>query len=407
VTTAADQEFMSIVSTPQYVADPYPFFREVRARAPAVHAGSGIWVVGRYRDVARAMKDPALSCDFAQLESYDQYFRTRGIDNRFPLPLNALDPPDHRRIRSAIAPEFHPAAVEALASLVTETVDQVLDELIAGGCTEIDLVEQVAYPIPVAIIARLFGIPREDQPLLQRWSAEFGVASDPDAVLTDAHRESAAEATREAGAYFAGLLRSRRATSPGENLLGAWLAARHQREMSLAELLVNGVFLLIVGHHNTFSLICNGVLALLEHPDQLDLLRREPGVLPNAVEELLRFDSPVQTSTRVTTGTYHVDGVDIPAARQVMLLIGSANRDETVFPEPDQLDLRRREAPRNLGLGRGTHACLGGTLARMEVGATLAALVRRFPAMTAAGPVRRRVPCFTLRGMTAFPVRLR
>ncbi|PWU50571.1 cytochrome P450 [Micromonospora sp. S4605] len=402
----ATEDFLSVVGTPEYVADPYPFLRRLRETAPALHAGSDIWVVPRYTDVLRGLKDPALSCDFARLEHYDRYFRARGVDNRFPLPLNALDPPDHRRIRSAITPEFHPAAVDALRPVITETVDEVLDELEARGRTDIDLVDDVAYPIPVALIARLFGIPRADQPLLRRWSHEFGVASDPDAVLTDAQREQAAEATREAGAYFARLVRRRDAV-PGGNLLGRWLAAsRDDRTMSLPELLVNGVFLLIVGHHNTVSLIANGMLALLEHPDQLDLLRRSPELMPNAVEELLRYDSPVQTSTRVTTGVYHVDGVDIPAHRQVMLLLGSANRDERVFADPDRLDLRRPEAPRNLGLGRGMHSCLGGTLARIEVGAALAALVRRYPGMSLAGPARRRVPCFTLRGLTSLPVRL-
>ncbi len=406
MTTTSTEDFLSVVSTPEYVADPYPFLRDLRAAAPAAHAGSGIWVVSRYADVVRGLKDPTLSCDFARLDSYDRYFRARGVDDRFPLPLNALDPPDHRRIRTAITPEFQPAALDALRPVITQTVDEVLDDIVASGRTEIDLVDDVAYPIPIRIIARLFGIPPQDQPLLQRWSHEFGVVSDPDALLTDAQRDAAAEATREAGAYFATLVRSRRGTADA-HLLGRWLsAARADRTMSLAELLVNGVFLLIVGHHNTVSLICNGMHALLQHPDQLDLLRRDPSLMPNAVEELLRFDSPVQTSTRVTTGTYHVDGVDIPAARQVMLLLGSANRDENVFTEPDRLDLRRQAASRNLGLGRGMHSCLGGVLARIEVGAALAALVRRFPEMTAAGPVRRRVPCFTLRGMTSFPVRL-
>jgi len=406
MTIAATRDFLEVVATPEYIADPYPFFRELRQRAPALHAGAGIWVVTRYADVARAVKDPRLSCDFARLDTYAQYFRARGVDDRLPLPLNALDPPDHRRIRSAIAPEFLPAHVEALRPIIAATVNQVIDDVVASGRTEIDLVDDVAYPIPIAIISRLFRIPPADQPLLQRWSHEFGVASDPDTMLTDAQREVAAEATREAGAYFARLVLNRRGTF-GDDLMGRWLStARGDRTMSLAELLVNGVFLLIVGHHNTVSLICNGMYALLNNPDQLEELRREPSLLSNAVDELLRYDSPVQTATRVTTGPYEVDGVEIPAGRQVMLLIGSANRDQAVFTDPDRLDLRRAEASRNLGLGRGAHSCLGGMLARIEVGTALAALVQRFPQMTVAGPVQRRSPCFTLRGMTKLPLRL-
>jgi len=199
----------------------------------------------------------------------------------------------------------------------------------------------------------------------------------------------------------------KRRGSWGEDLLGRWMSTtRSERTMSLAELLVNGVFLLIVGHHNTVSLISNGTYALLQNPDQLAALREDPSLLQNAVEELLRYDSPVQTSTRITTGPYDVDGVEIPAGRQVMLILGSANRDEAVFPDPDRLDLRRPEVQRNLGFGRGIHSCLGGMLARIEVGATIAGLVKRFPDMAVAGPVQRRVPCFTLRGMTSLPLRL-
>ena len=399
-------DYLSVVATPEYADDPYPILRRLRDTAPAVPAGSGIWLVGRYRDVARAVRDPALSCEFGRLDWYTRYFRARGVDGRFPLPLNALDPPDHRRIRSAIAPEFLPAAVAELRPLVNRTVQQVLDRLPAGGRTGFDLVDEVAYPVPVAVIAALFGIPDRDRPLLRRWSHEFGLASDPDQLLTDQQRAAAAEATRAAGGYFARLLAQRR-RSPGADLLTRWLAAaRGAHPMSFGELLVNGVFLLIVGHHNTVSLISNGMLALLRNPDQLALLRREPGLLPGAVEELLRFDSPVQTATRVTTTPYDVDGVVIPAGRQVMLLLGSANRDEREFADPDRLDLRRPHAGRNLGLGRGSHACLGAALARLEVAATLAGLLERFPRLVPAGPVTRRVPGFTLRGLTRFPVRL-
>jgi hypothetical protein len=409
VTAGADlatTDFFSVVSTDAYVADPYPFLRRLRQVAPAVPAGSGIWLVSRYADVARAVRDPALSCDFSRLDWYARYFRARGVDERFPLPLNALDPPDHRRIRSAVAPDFHPAAVAALQPVVTSTVHQVLDQLVARGRSEIDLVADLAYPVPVAVIARLFGIPEPDRPRLRRWSHEFGVAADPDRLLTDRQRATAAAATREAGDYFARLL-ARRRRAPGADLLTSWLAAtRGEHPMSVPELLVNGVFLLIVGHHNTVSLIGNGMLALLRHPEQLARLRRDPGLVPDAVDELLRYDAPVQTATRVTTAPYDVDGVVVPPDQQVMLLLGSANRDEREFADPDRLDLGRPEAARNLGLGRGAHSCLGGVLARLEVATTLAALVERFPELSAAGPPTRRVPCFTLRGLTGFPVRL-
>lgn len=400
-------DFASVVSDPAYIADPYPFMRRLRADGPAVRTSAGIWLVSRYPDVARAVRDQALSCDFTAVESYAAYFRARGIDERFPLPLNGLDPPDHRRIRAAVAPEFAPPVVARLRPLVTGTVEAVLDGLVARDADRVDLVDEVAYPVPIAVIAQLFGIPEADHPLLRRWSDAFGSVSDPDVILTDAQRRDAAAATREAGAYFGRLLANRR-RAPGADLMSRWLAPNSGAgSMSVAELLVNGVFLLIVGHHNTVSLIANGALALLRHPDQMRRLRQDPAVLDNAVDELLRYDSPVQTATRVTRDWYEVDGVRIPPRHQVMLLLGSANRDERGFTDPDRLDLARPEAPRNLGFGRGTHSCVGGPLARLEAGVTLAALARRFPDMRQAGEVTRRSPCFTLRGLTSLPVQLR
>jgi len=400
--TLASMNLLSIVGSSQFADDPYPYFRKLRTTAPVLRTDAGIWLVSRYADVARCVRDKRLSCDFSTIDSYAEYFRARGIDERFPLPLNGLDPPEHGRIRSAVAPEFAPHAVHAMRAAVEETVERVLDDIVAAGRHDIDLVEDVAYPVPIAVIARLFGIPDEDRPTLRKWSEAFGAVSDPDPLLTDDQRRAAAEATREAGAYFGRLLTARR-RNPGDDLMSRWLAST---SMSVAELLVNGVFLLIVGHHNTVSLICNGMLALLRHPDQLDRLRREPALMDNGIEELLRYDSPVQTSTRVTVEPYEIDGVEIPARRQVMLLLGSANRDEAAFAEPDRLDVSRADAVRNLGFGRGIHSCVGGPLARLEAGATLSALVRRFPELAQSGPVRRRVPCFTLRMMTSLPMNL-
>lgn len=407
MTDVADlTDFFSVVRSPEYVADPYPYFRELRALAPAVETGSGIWLVTRYPDVAHALRDPRLSCDFSSVDLPAAYLRSRGLDERYPLPLNALDPPDHRRIRQAIAPPFVPHLVERMRPAVERTVTEVLDRLAHRRGDVVDLVAEVAYPVPIAVIADMFGIPAADRSMLERWSRAFGAVSDPDPLLTDEQRRAVAGATSEAGEYFGRLIAHRR-RHLGDDLMSQLLAGhRRDRAMSIPELLVNGVFLLMVGHHNTVSLIANGLLALLRHPAELARLRDDPALAANAAEELLRYDSPVQTATRFTRDEYQIGGVRIPARRQVMLLLGSANRDEAGFTDPDRLDLSRPQASRHLGLGRGIHACVGGPLARLEAGHTLAALVRRFPGLAQAGEVRRNTPCFALRGMTSFPVRL-
>jgi cytochrome P450 len=401
------KDFFAAVTSPEYITDPYPFLRQLRAREPAVETESGIWLVSRYADVARALRDPKLSCDFTSLEMPAAYLRARGVDERYPRPLNALDPPDHRRIRAAIAPPFVPNLVERMRPAVARTVDHVLDPIANRAGAIVDVVGEIAYPIPVAVIADMFGIPVADRPLIERWSRAFGEVSDPDNLLTDDQRQSVVEATREAGDYFARLLAGRR-RAPGTDLMSQWLAAYHaSRPMSISELLVNGLFLLMVGHHNTVSLICNGLHALLANPGELDRLRTDPALMDNAIEELIRYDSPVQTATRFTTTiSYNAGGIDIPARRQVILLLGSANRDETAFTDPDRLDISRPTASRHLGLGRGIHACIGGPLARLEAGITLAGLLRRFPDLALSGTVRRHTPCFALRGMTHFPVLL-
>ncbi|MEW2590329.1 cytochrome P450 [Micromonospora aurantiaca] len=397
-------DFLATVTGAAYADDPYPFLRRLRDEAPAVRTNAGIWLVSRYDDVRAGLRDPRLSCDLGRLTAYDEYFRTRGIDARFPLPLNALDAPDHPRIRSAMSHEFVPQAVDAMRPAIDAAVAEVVGALPDRG--EIDLVADVAYPVPIAVIGRLFGLPWADWPLLERWSRAFGAASDPDALLSDAQRDAAAEATREAGDYFGRLL-TRRRREPTGDLMSRWLAAqRAERTMTLAELLVNGVFLLIVGHHNTVSLIGNGMLALLRHPEQLDRLRAGPALMTGAVDELLRYDSPVQTATRVTTGEHRVGDVTIPAGQPVMLLVGSANRDERAFPDPDRLDVDRPGANRNLGFGRGAHACVGGYLARLETAATLTALLRARPGLALAGAPRRAVPSFSLRALTALPLRV-
>lgn len=403
--TVAPSDFFSQVTDPAYVANPYPYLRRLRERAPAVPTPSGIWLVGRYADVAHAVRDPELSCDFASLDQPAEYFRSRGLDERFPMPLNALDPPDHRRIRSAVAPAFTSAMVQQLRPTVDDLTDQVLSRL-ADEDRPVDVVSEIAYPIPVAVIAGIFGIPERDRPLLEHWSRVFGSVSDPDVLVSEAERRATVSATHEAARYFGRLVVARR-RAPGTDLMSRWVADHLERNaMSVPELLVNGVFLLIVGHHNTVSLISNGLAALLDNPGELRRLHDDPALIESGIDELLRYESPVQTATRFTKAPYDVDGAVIPAGRQVTLLLGSANRDDTMFPDADRLDLSRHNAGRHLAFGRGTHACVGGTLARMEAGRVLTALVRRFPAMRQVGPRERHTPSFALRAITRFPVRL-
>ncbi|GAA1025445.1 MULTISPECIES: cytochrome P450 [Amycolatopsis] len=397
-------DFFDDAVTAGYADDPYPRLAGIR-RSAAVRTKTGVWLAGRYADVAAGLRDPRLSCDLARGDGYAEYFRSRGIDDRFPLPLNALDPPDHPRIRTAVSAEFLPAAVERMRPAIAEAARTAVDRLAARAPGVVDLVADLAYPLPISLIGTLFGIPEEDWPLLERWSRAFGAVSDPDWLLTEEARSAGAEATRECGEYFGRLVRHRR--RGGDDLLSRWVAAmRADRRMSLPELLVNGVFLLMVGHHNTVSLIANGMLALLRAPEQLAQLRADPSLVDVAVDELLRFDSPVQTATRVTACDYPIGETVIPEGATVMLLLGAANRDPERYPDPDELRFDRGSGKAHLGFGRGAHACVGGLLARVETAAALRELITRFPVLEQAGREERRVPSFSLRGLEKLPLRI-
>lgn len=401
---AAPADLFTEVCGPQYAADPYPYLARLRDQGPALRTEQDVWLVTRHADVVAGLRDPALSCDLSRSPAHEEYFRARGIDARFPMPLNALDPPEHRRIRTAISREFVPQAVDRLRPDLDAVVADVVRGLPDSGV--VDLVADLAYPVPIAVVGRLFGIPPEDWPMLERWSRAFGAASDLDLLLGPDQREAATAATAEAGEYFARLVADRR-RRPVVDLMGRWLATvRQDRSMTVAELLVNGVFLLMVGHHNTVSLIAGGVLNLLRHPEELARLRADPGLLDNAVDELLRYDSPVQTATRVTTEALDVGGTVIPAGRTTLLLIGAANRDPRAFDDPDRVDVSRAGTRQQVGFGRGLHACLGAYLARIETGQTLRALLARYPEISLAGEPVRPSPSFSLRSLSGLPVGL-
>lgn len=399
-------DLTALAHTPGFVTDPYPAYRALRQQGRTIPDASGLWLVPRYADVFAGLRDPRLSCDFGLAPQTAQFFGARGISAELPPPLNALDGVDHQRIRASLVPPFAARAVHALAPVVRAAVTAVLDRLAARAAAgaPVDLVAELAYPVPVAVIAELFGIPPTDHGLLTRWSEAFGAVSDPDPLLTDEQRDAVAAATAEAGAYFGRMLVDRH-RRPGSDLLSQWLAtARAQRTMNIRELLVNGVFLLMVGHHNTVSLISSGLLALLERPDQLAILRAAGDAdLDRAMDELIRFDSPVQTATRFTTEPLLIGDVTVPTGSAVLLLLGSANRDERTFTDPDRVDLTRANAGTHVGLGRGVHACVGGPLARLEAGWALRAVARRFPHLEPAGTPGRRVPSFSLRGVSALP----
>jgi cytochrome P450 len=392
-------------------ADPYPVYARLRAADP-VHwggapgpkaPGGGAWYLTRYADVAAALTDPRLgrtpgatrrgAPPPAAPEAQRPY---REMARRFVL---FQDPPDHTRLRSLVVRAFTPAAAERLRPTIARTADALLAGV--AGRPGMDLIADFAFPLPVTVIAALLGVPLADRGQLRAWSTAIAAAIDL------RHSEDVMARASAAAVALTGLLRPllrERRRRPRADLLSALVAVEAQGDrLSEDELLAMAVLLLVAGHETTVNLIGNGVLALLRHPDQRARLAREPALLAPAIEELLRYDSPVQMTFRTTHAVLEVGGQRLGAGQHVGLLLGAANRDPAQFPAPDRLDIGRTPN-RHLAFGGGSHFCLGAGLARVEAQVAVATLLQRFPGLRLAteAPVWR--PTITLRGLAALPV---
>ena len=385
-------------SSPAFLAEPYPVYARLREEAPIVFLPPR-WVVSRYDDVVTVLRHP----EFGRSGFDGVMFGAFGpgpLYDAFSRWMLFLDAPDHTRLRSLATKAFTPRAVERLRAEVQRLVDDRLDELEANGGG--DLIATLAYPLPVMVICALLGVPDEDHAEFRAWSDGLGralqVTSATPEIVADGNR--AAEQVTE---YFRGLVAEHRA-HPRDDLLGALIAAEDEGgKLSEDELLAMCSLLYLAGHETTVNLIGNGTLALLRHPDQLERLRAEPALIPNAIEELLRYDGSVQVTSRLTKAPVRLGGVDIPAGQLVVCLLGAANRDPARFPDPDRLDVARQDV-HHLTFGGGVHYCLGAALARLEGQIALGTLVRRFPHLRLAGDELEWRPNATLRGLKALPV---
>lgn len=384
------------LSGPEVVADPYPFFAAARAKAPVQwHEPLGMWLTFTHAAANAVLRDRALG----------RLWKARYPDMpAFTLiHVNSLlenEPPIHTRLRRLVAGAFSRGHVERLrprvAALAGALADRVAD-LGADG-SPVDLIAEYAEPLPVQVIAELLGVPEADWPLLRPWSNaivkmyEYGVSAE--------QRAAAERASAEFVAYLRDLLVQRRKT-PGEDLMSSLLAEHDGGDrLTEDELVTTCTLLLNAGHEATVNVVGNGVTALLKHPEQYAAL--ELSLVPNAVEELIRYDSPLQLFERTATADVEVGGVTVREGQKIAALLGAANRDPGVFADPDTFDITRRDNP-HLGFGAGIHFCVGAPLARVELQTSLATLRSRFPNLAlAATPTRR--PEFVIRGVQSLPV---
>jgi cytochrome P450 len=325
------------------------------------------------------------------------------------LSFLVRNPPDHTRMRRLVSKAFTPRMIARLAPRIERLVDDLLDGALAAerapaGRDGVDLIEALAYPLPVTIISELLGVPATDHERFQAWSHALARGLDPDFLLPADVRARQRTARAEFADYFRDLAAWRR-DHPAEDLLSALVAVEEGGDgLTEQELIVTCTLLLVAGHETTVNLIGNGTLALLRNPDALARFRADPAIAPNAVEELLRYDSPVQLTVRLALADAEVGDQPISRGEVVLALIGAANRDPAAHPDPDRLDLAR-EPSRHLAFGQGIHFCLGAPLARLEGQLALRHLLARAPRLRlAAEPVWKEN--LVLRGLERLPVRL-
>lgn len=353
--------------------DPYPLLKRLRA-APAFQLFNGaITVLGDHARLAAILRDPTYSSDRTRTLIPRPFTDTEQA--RRAVSFLSMDPPDHTRLRRLVAKAFTPRVIAALEPRIRAVVD---DQFAAiGDARSFDVVGGLAYPLPVRIICELLGVPDTDHHRFADWSRRLVRGLDPAMALTDpGELVSIEQAQAEFAAYFTELI-ARRRENPGEDLLSRLVLIEEQGDqLSEDELLSTCVLLLVAGHETTANLIANGVLALLRHPDQLAAVRAEPDLIAGAVEEILRFDPPVQLTTRVVRAATPFDDVTAPPDGVLLLLLAAANRDPAVFAEPDRFDITRN-AHGHLSFAAGPHFCLGAGLARLEATIALAAFVQR------------------------------
>jgi cytochrome P450 len=312
------------------------------------------------------------------------------------------DPPDHTRLRGLVSKAFTPRALEKLRPGIQQIVDALLDQVAGRG--SMDLIEEFAYPLPVRVICEMLGVPVQDHERFKAWGLD--IARGLDAIMLPPDSEvgqRSVSGRRALAEYFRELIAERRA-APRDDMLSALIAAEEAGDkLNEEELLATCILLLVAGHETTVNLIGNGTLALLRHPAELRKLRDHPGLIGSAVEELLRFDGPVQRTARIPSEDITIGGQTIGKGELVMPFLGAADRDPAQFPDPDRLDLTRTDN-RHIAFGMGIHFCLGAPLARMEGQIAIKTLLARLPRLTLATDRPRFRQSLTLRGLQALPV---
>ena len=396
---------------PGFFDDPYSQYAAVRDADPVHLSPIGAWALFRYEDVHRVLRDPNLSVEEKNAANLmrmplppDLEAQMETREERGNHTMLNLDPPDHHRLRRLVSKVFTPRMIEELRPHVQQLVDDALDTVDARGTGEMDVIGDLAFPLPFTVISEMLGIPEfVDRNQLREWSGAIVKSFDP--IITEDEARTMMAASDSFWALMNEIIEWKR-KNPGDDLLTGMIAAEDDGDrLSLEELNEQALLLYVAGHETTVNLIGNGMLALCRNRDQLEKLQRDPSLDANAIEELLRFDGPVQMSRRINLADYEVGGKQIPKGSLMMTCLGAANRDPAKFGlTADALDVTRADANQHVTFGGGFHSCLGAHLARVEGQVAIGTLIRRFPDLELASDTQEWNGRIVLRGLNRLPV---
>jgi cytochrome P450 len=391
--------------SPDVIRDPYPYYHRLRSLDPVHHSPLGFYVASRHADVGFVLRDKRFGKDFVgrMTRRLGEDVLEEPVYRSMRYWMLQQDPPDHTRLRGLVVKAFTARRVEDMRPRIQQIVDQALDRVAPRG--RMDVIADFAFRLPVTVICDMLGIPEEDHEMFFSGARTGGRLLDP-VPLSRAEIDAANADNLASAAYFHSLFELRR-HQPGDDHTTQLVQAEEQgSKLSNEELTANIILLFGAGHETTVNLIGNGLLALHRNPGQLRLLQTDPSLIPNAIEELLRYDSSVQLTGRVALEDVVVGDTMIPKGESILCLLGAANRDPAAYPDPDRLDITRSNI-RPSSFGGGIHFCLGAQLARIEGEIAIATLLRRFPDLTLDDPVHADWrQTFVLRGLNTLPARL-
>jgi cytochrome P450 len=387
------------------LGDPYSFYDRLRTEDP-VHWSErfGSWLLTRYADVTMALRDARLSANrtgvFMKQLPESMIEKLQPLRDHLATWMSHSDPPHHTRLRALVSKAFTQGMVEGMRPHVQEIVDELLGKL--QGRREIDVIRDIAYPLPAGVISDMLGVPPDGREQFRQWAEEIMAFTGGGALALPRIAETAQKSLFEMYTYFGALIHERR-RQPQNDLISALIRIEEQGDrLTEEDLLGLCDQLLTAGHDTTRNLIGNGMLALLQNPDQLQKLRHYPSLVASAVEELLRYDSPLQRQTRVAKEDIELHGNIVRKGQPILSMLGAANRDPSRFEDPHRLDITRRNNG-HVAFGSGIHYCLGAPLSRLEGQIAFTSIVQRFPAIQLADPVPQWRENMSVRGLVALP----